>query len=254
MEKIYARPKSMKDMAYTYCPGCSHGVAHNIIGIAMDELDLREKTIACLPIGCSGMATFFVNHDNVGCSHGRAPAAATGIKRMQPDKIVYTYQGDGDLASIGMAEILHCANRGENIITFFINNGIYGMTGGQMAPTTLIGQKTTTTQKGRDANLTGYPMKMCEIISQLEAPVYVARFALNSPQNIMKAQKGIKKAFEIQMAGKGYVFIELLAACPTNWGLSPIDSMEWMENNSIKYFPLGEFKNKIEEGGENDGK
>lgn len=250
MEKIYSRPESINDVPYSYCPGCSHGVAHNLIAESIDELGIREETIGCFPIGCSGFATFFFNFDNMGCSHGRAPAVATGIKRMQPDKTVFTYQGDGDLASIGMAEIMHAANRGENVITFFVNNSIYGMTGGQMAPTTLIGQKSTTTQKGRDAATTGHPMRMSEIIAQLEAPVYVARFALNTPQNIMKAKKGIKKAFEIQNSGQGYVFIELLASCPTNWGLSPTESLDWMAENTIKYFPLGEFKNKLNEGGE----
>ncbi len=247
MEKIYSKPKSMKDVAYTYCPGCLHGVAHNIIANAMDELDIREETIACVPVGCSGMAAFFLNHDNVTCSHGRAPAVATGIKRTKPDKIVYTYQGDGDLASIGMAEIMHCANRGENVTTFFINNGIYGMTGGQMAPTTLIGQKATTAQNGRDAKTTGHPLKMCEIISQMEAPVFVARYALNSPANIRKAQAGVKKALEIQKDGKGYAFIELLATCPTNWGLNPVASIKWMEENSMKYFPQQIFKDTTKE-------
>jgi 2-oxoglutarate ferredoxin oxidoreductase subunit beta len=252
MEKVYSRPKSLKNVSSTYCPGCLHGVAHNLIAETLDDFGLREKTVAFLPVGCSGLGLMYWNVDNIACSHGRAPAAATGYKRMMPDTMVFTYQGDGDLASIGLAEIMHCANRGEKIITFFVNNGVYGMTGGQMAPTTLIGQKTTTSTRGRDVESTGYPLKMCELISQLEAPVYVARFALNSPKNIKKAQKGIRKAFELQMAGAGYVFIELLSNCPTCWGMSAVDSLKWMAENSIPYFPLGEYK--VPEGEEDNGK
>jgi 2-oxoglutarate ferredoxin oxidoreductase subunit beta len=252
MKKVYSRPESLKYVSSTYCPGCLHGVAHNLIAETIDAFGLREKTVAFLPVGCAGLGLYYWNLDNIACSHGRAPAAATGYKRMQPDKTVFTYQGDGDLASIGLAEIMHCANRGEKIITFFANNSVYGMTGGQMAPTTLPGQKTTTSPNGRDVAQTGQPLKMCELISQLDAPVYVARFALNTTKNIIKAKKGIKKAFELNMAGKGYVFIELLSNCPTCWGMSPLESLDWMTENTVKHFPLGVFKDV--EGESDNGK
>lgn len=242
MQQIYSRPEAMTKRPTSYCPGCLHGVTTRIIAEVIDELNINDNTIGVLPVGCSTLGLFHFNIDTISSAHGRAPAVATGIKRCSPDKITFTYQGDGDLASIGLAEIMHCANRGENVTTIFVNNSIFGMTGGQMAPTTLIGQKASTCVTGRDPKTEGYPMKMCEIISQLEAPKYVARFSLDSPANIIKAKKGIKKAFQLQMEGKGYTFIELLSNCPTNWGLSVEDSIQWMRDNTLKEFPLGEYK------------
>lgn len=242
MEKVYAKPTSLKDSGNSFCPGCLHGTAYKLIAEVLDKYELREKTVGVLPIGCSTLNMFYSDYDMITSAHGRAPAVATGFKRCQPDKIVFTYQGDGDLAAIGLAEIMHCANRGENITTIFANNGIYGMTGGQMAPTTLIGQKSTTSPDGRTVAQAGYPIRMAEQIAALEAPVYVARFALNTPANILKAKAGIEKAFRIQMEGKGYSFVELLTNCPTNWGVSSEESLEWIAQKTIPYFPLGELK------------
>lgn len=242
MEKVYSRPKSLTKRPTGYCPGCLHGVVTKLIAESIDELGIQDNTLTVLPIGCSTLGMLHFDTDMVVSAHGRAPAVATGAKRCNPEKFVFTYQGDGDLASIGLSEIMHCANRGENITTVFVNNCIYGMTGGQMAPTTLVNQKATTSPKGRNPETEGYPIKMCEIISQLEAPVYVARFALNNPANIIKAKKGIKKAFQIQLENKGYSFIELLSSCPTNWGIPPEKCPEWIEKNSMNTFPLGEFK------------
>ncbi len=242
MEKVYAKSASLKKTGNSFCPGCLHGTAYKLIAEVLDKYELREKTVGILPIGCSTLNMFYSNYDMITSAHGRAPAVATGLKRCQPDKIVFTYQGDGDLAAIGLAEIMHCANRGENVTTIFANNGIYGMTGGQMAPTTLIGQKSTTSPGGRTVAQAGYPIRMAEQIAALEAPVYVARFALNTPANILKAKAGIEKAFRIQMEGKGYSFVELLTNCPTNWGVSPEESLEWITQKTIPYFPLGELK------------
>ncbi len=247
MEKIYAKPTSLQPVGNSFCPGCLHGTALKLVAEVIDKLGLREKTIGVLPIGCSTLNMFYSNYDMITSAHGRAPAVATGCKRCQPDKFVFTYQGDGDLAAIGLAEIMHCANRGENLTTVFANNGIYGMTGGQMAPTTLIGQRATTCQSGRDSNLAGYPLRMAEIIATLDAPVYVARFALNTPGNILKARAGIEKAFRNQTEGRGYSFVELLTNCPTNWGVSPQESIRWIAEKSIPVFPLGEFRNRQEE-------
>lgn len=251
MENIYSRPKALKHKSSSFCPGCLHGVAHNLIAEVIEELDMIDQSVAVLSVGCSCLSTFYWDIDNVNSPHGRAPAVATGVKRNLPDKLVFSYQGDGDLASIGLAEIMHAANRGENFTSFFINNSTYGMTGGQMAPTTLIGQKATTSPLGRKPETEGYPMKMGEIIAQLQAPVYVARFSLDSPKNILKAKKGIRKAFEMQLQGKGFTFIELLTNCPTNWGMSALKSIEWMRENTLPAFPLGEIKSDL--GGENDG-
>lgn len=243
MQKIYEKSASLLAVGNAFCPGCLHGTAYKLVAETLDKFELREKTVAVLPIGCSTLNMFYSNYDMITSAHGRAPAVATGYKRCRPDNFVFTYQGDGDLAAIGLAEIMHCANRGENITTVFANNGIYGMTGGQMAPTTLIGQKATTCQGGRDAAQAGYPLRMTEIIATLEAPVYVARFALNTPANIIKAKAGIEKAFRNQIEGKGYSFVELLTNCPTNWGVSPEESLKWIMERTIPYFPLGEFKN-----------
>ena len=252
MQKVYEKSASLLPVGNAFCPGCLHGTAFKLVAETIDKFELREKTAAILPIGCSTLSMFYGNYDMIVSAHGRAPAVATGYKRCRPDNFVFAYQGDGDLAAIGLAEIVHCANRGENITTIFANNGIYGMTGGQMAPTTLIGQTATTCQAGRDCQQTGYPLRMAEIIATLEAPVYVARFALNTPANIMKAKAGIEKAFQNQIEGRGYSFVELLTNCPTNWGVSPEESLRWITDKSIPYFPLGEFKNC--QGGERNGK
>ena len=244
MEKVYSRPVCLTDKPTGYCPGCLHGAITQMIGRVVDSLQLQDKIIGVLPVGCSTMGTRSFDFDMVCSAHGRAPAVATGVKRCAPDRVVFTYQGDGDLAAIGLSEIIHCANRGENIVVIFVNNSIYGMTGGQMAPTTLVGMRSTTTPGGRDSSINGYPMRMCEIISQLDAPAYVARFALDCPKNLMKAEKGLRRAFEAQLAGKGFCFIELLSNCPTNWGLSPEKCLDWMRENTMKVFPVGEFKVK----------
>ncbi len=242
MEKLVSRSQSITDRVSGYCPGCLHGVAHRLIAEIVDEMDMRENTVAVMPVGCSTLSYNFWNLDSIHSAHGRAPAVATGVKRCAPDRLVFAYQGDGDLAAIGTAEIMHAANRGENYTVIFVNNSIYGMTGGQMAPTTLTGMKATTSPLGRNPLTEGFPMKMCEILSQLEAPHYIARFALNTPGGILKAKAGIKKSFEAQLAGKGFCFVELLSNCPTNWGLTPLDSLEWMKTNTLPVFPLGTFK------------
>lgn len=244
MQKTYARTASLQPTGSAFCPGCMHGLVCKMIAETLDKFEIREKTVGILPIGCATLSMDYFNFDMIVSAHGRAPAVATGYKRCRPENFVFTYQGDGDLAAIGLAEIMHCANRGEKLTTIFVNNGIYGMTGGQMAPTTLVGQKATTCVGGRDAALVGYPMRMAEIINTLEAPVYVARFALNTPANIMKARAGIEKGFRNQLEGKGYSFIELLSNCPTNWGVTAEESLKWIGEKSIPYFPLGELRNK----------
>lgn len=231
----------MKGVHTHYCPGCGHGIAHRMICEAIDELGIQGDAISMSPVGCAAMMYDYINIDFIEAAHGRAPATATGIKRVLPDKVVFTYQGDGDLASIGMAEIIHAANRGEKICVFFINNAIYGMTGGQMAPTTLIGQKATTCPQGRDAELTGYPIRMCELLTSLQTPAYIERVSLAKPY-IAKAKKAIKKAFQNQIDRKGFSFVEILSTCPTNWGLSPLDAFDWQMKNMIPYYPLGVFK------------
>lgn len=242
MIKVAGRPESMTDKQLHYCPGCTHGIIHRLVAEVMDELGIRENTIGVAPVGCSVLAYEYFNCDMHEASHGRAPAVATGIKRTQPDKVVFTYQGDGDLASIGTAEIVHAAARGEKITTIFVNNAIYGMTGGQMAPTTLIGQKATTAPFGRDPQVQGYPVRVAEMLSTLTGSAYIARVTVNNPQNIRKAKAAIKKAFEAQIAGKGFSLIEVLSTCPTNWGMPPIEALKWLEENMIPYYPLGEYK------------
>ena len=240
----YKRPQSLKSMATPYCPGCLHALATRLVADVIDELQQAENAINVVSVGCSALNLYTWKGDVIGSAHGRAPAVATGIKRCLPERLVFTYQGDGDLAAIGLAEIMSAANRGENFTVIFANNQTYGMTGGQMAPTTLLGQRTTTTRMGRDAFSTGYPMKMCELISVLEAPSFVARYALNTPKGVMDAKRGIKKAFEKQLRGEGFTFIELLTNCPTNWGMYPLDSLEYMNTNTIPYFTPGIFKDK----------
>lgn len=241
--KIYSVPDSwMKNVHTHYCPGCGHGIVHRLICECIDELGIQKDAISMSPVGCAAMMYDYINIDFVEAAHGRAPATATGIKRVHPEKVVFTYQGDGDLASIGMAEIVHAANRGEHICTFFINNAIYGMTGGQMAPTTLIGQKATTCPQGRDAATTGWPIRVCELLAALVTPAYIERVSVATPQYIMKAKKAIKKAFQNQIENKGYSFVEILTNCPTNWGVSAIDSFKWQKDNMIPYYPLGVYK------------
>lgn len=239
---VYCRPAALSDTHTHYCPGCTHGVAHRLIAEVIDELGIREKTIGVAPVGCSVFAYNYFEVDFVEAAHGRAPAMATGVKRVLPDRVVFTYQGDGDLASIGMGEIVHAAARGENITVIFINNAIYGMTSGQMAPTTLPGMKTTTTPTGRDVELTGFPMKMCELLSTLDGATFVARRSLHNPAEIRKAKKAIKQAFENQLAGNGFSMVELLSSCPTNWDIAPVNALKWIEEHMVPVYPLGDFK------------
>jgi 2-oxoglutarate/2-oxoacid ferredoxin oxidoreductase subunit beta len=239
---IYRRPETLTDISTHYCPGCTHGVAHRLIAEVVEEMNIRGKIIGVAPVGCSVFAYNYFNFDFVEASHGRAPAMATGIKRVLPDRFVMTYQGDGDLASIGMGEIVACAARGENITVVFINNANYGMTGGQMAPTTLPGQKTTTSPKGRDVELAGYPIRMSEMLCTLDGASYVVRRSLHDPKNIRLAKKAIRTAFEVQARGLGFSMVELLSACPTNWGMSPTDALKWVETKMVPYYPLNDFK------------
>ncbi len=242
MIKVFSRPKTLTDIPFTYCPGCHHGIIHRLIAEVIDELKIREDTIGVAPVGCSVFAYLFFDCDMIVAAHGRAPAVATGIKRAKPDNIVFSYQGDGDLASIGTAEIVHAANRGEKITVIFVNNAIYGMTGGQMAPTTLEGQITQTSPYGRDPKTMGMPIRICELLSTLKSPVYISRVALTKPAYIIKAKKAIKKAFQCQIDGKGFSLVEVLSTCPTNWGLSPKEANQWLDEKMIPYYPLGDFK------------
>ena len=232
----------MAPVTTTYCPGCTHGISHRLIMETLDEMGKLGETIGVGPIGCSVLAHKFMNVDMLEAAHGRAPAVASGIRRVHPDKVVFTYQGDGDLASIGTAEIIHAAARGEKFTTFFVNNAIYGMTGGQMAPTTLVGQKSTTTQIGRAPEQAGFPIRVCELLATLDGAVYVERVALNSPANINKAKKAVKRAFEVQEQRLGYSFVEFVSTCPTNWGLSPIAAMDFLKEKMLPFYPLGLFK------------
>ena len=239
---VYERPDSLTDLSTHYCPGCTHGVAHRLIAEVLDEMNLKDNTIGVASVGCSVFSYNYFDFDFVQSPHGRAPALATGIKRVLPNRTVFTYQGDGDLASIGMAEIIHAATRGENITVFFINNTNYGMTGGQMAPTTLPGQKTTSCPNGRDVESQGYPIRTAELISQFDGASYVVRRSLNDPKNIRLAKKAIRTAFEVQQRGLGFSMIELLSICPTNWGMTPVSALKWLEEKMITYYPLGDYK------------
>lgn len=249
MQVIAQRPKSLMDVPFTYCPGCLHGVAHRLIAEAMDELDMRNHAMGVAPVGCSVFAYKFFDCDMAQAAHGRAPAVATGMKRARPDMHVFTYQGDGDLAAIGTAEIIHAANRGEKITVFFVNNAIYGMTGGQMAPTTLPNMKTSTSPYGRDVEDIGYPMKMCELLSTLEAPYLIERVSLLSPQEILKAKKVVNKAMKINKENKGFTFVEFISTCPTNWGVESEKAREWAKENMLPMFKIGNFRDKSAEGG-----
>jgi 2-oxoglutarate ferredoxin oxidoreductase subunit beta len=239
---VYERPESLADVSTHYCPGCTHGIAHRIVAEVLDELGVRERTIGIAPVGCSVLIYNYLNVDFAEAAHGRAPAMATGVKRVMPDHVVFTYQGDGDLAAIGTAEIIHAAARGENITTIFINNAIYGMTGGQMAPTTLPGQMTKSSPGGRDVEMTGFPMKMAELLSNMEGSVYVVRRSLHNVREINKAKKAIKIAFQAQLEGLGFSMVELLSSCPTNWGMTPPDALQWVEDHMVPFYPLGDYK------------
>jgi len=239
---VYKRPESLVNIHTHYCPGCTHGVAHRLIAEVLDEMKIRDQTIGVAPVGCSVFAYNYFNCDFVEAAHGRAPAMATGIKRVLPNRIVFTYQGDGDLASIGMAEIMHAAGRGENITVIFINNAIYGMTGGQMAPTTLPGQKTTSSPNGRDVEQMGFPLKMSELLSKMDGSGYVVRRSLHDPANIRKAKKAIRLAFETQQRGLGFSMVELLSTCPTNWGITPLEALKWLEDHMLPVYPVGDYK------------
>jgi len=242
VQVVYKRPDSLTDMPTHYCPGCTHGVAHRLIAEVLDEMQIREKTIGVAPVGCSVFAYNYFDCDFIEAAHGRAPAMATGVKRVLPDNIVFTYQGDGDLASIGMAEIVHAAGRGENISVIFINNAIYGMTGGQMAPTTLPGQVTTSSPSGRDVELMGFPLRMAELLSNLEGAGYIARRSLHDPKNIRLSKKAIRLAFETQVRGLGFSMVELLSTCPTNWGITPLEALHWLEDHMLPMYPIGDYK------------
>ncbi len=243
----YKRPSSLKPTSSGFCPGCMHSLTTKLIADVLDDMGQQENSVHVVPVGCATLNLAYWKGDLVGAAHGRAPAVATGFKRTNPDRLVFAYQGDGDCAAIGLAEIMGAANRGENFTVIFFNNQTYGMTGGQMAPTTLIGQKTTTTRDGRDPMTTGYPMKMCELLATLEAPAFIARYALNTPKGCIEAKKAIKKAFTLQLENKGFSFIELLGNCPTNWGLTPLQTLDYMNTNTIPYFVPGVYKDKYAE-------
>ena len=241
---VFEKPKSLTDVPFHYCPGCTHGIIHRLVAEAIDELGIEGKTVGIAPVGCAVLAYNYFACDMVEAAHGRAPAVATGVKRAEPDNIVFTYQGDGDLASIGMAETVHAATRNENITVIFVNNAIYGMTGGQMAPTSLPGQVTQTSPYGRDVNLCGYPVKVCEMLSQLDGAEYIERVAVNNVKNVRNAKKAIKKAFQNQIDKKGFSLIEVVSSCPTNWGMTPQNALNWLEENMIPYYPLGVYKDR----------
>ena len=242
MAVIFERTPVLTDVPFHYCPGCGHGIVHRMVAEVIDELGIREKTAGVAPVGCAVFAYNYFDVDMYEAAHGRAPAVATGFKRVHPDKYIFTYQGDGDLASIGTAEIVHAAHRGEKITTIFINNAIYGMTGGQMAPTSLVGQKTTTSPLGRDKDHCGEPIRIAEMLATINGSAFIARTALNSTPNLIKTKAAIKKAFEAQLAGKGFSLVEVLSPCPTNWGKSPAEAMDWINDAMIPYYPLGIMK------------
>ena len=244
MKKIFEKPKSLIDVPTHYCPGCTHGIIHRLVAETIDELGIEGKTVGICPVGCSVMAYDYFSCDMIEAAHGRAPATATGVKRARPDTIVFTYQGDGDLAAIGTCETVHAASRGENITVIFVNNTIYGMTGGQMAPTTIPGQVTQTTPYGRDPETAGYPVKICELLSQCDGVALAQRVSVDCPKNVITAKNAIKKAFQNQIDGKGFSIVEVLSTCPTNWGMTPSEALERVRTEMIPYFPLGVYKDK----------
>ncbi len=243
MKKLFKRPLSLKNTRFRYCPGCGHSIIHRLIAEAIDRLEIREKIIGIAPVGCAVFAYDYFDLDMIDIAHGRAPAAATGMKRSSPDSIVFSYQGDGDLAAIGLAEITHAANRGENITVFFVNNATYAMTGGQMAPTTLPEQKTTTTPKGRDVKLLGYPLHVSEMLSAIEGGAFIARTSVDSYKNVIKTKTLIEKAFRCQMQKKGFSMVEILSPCPTGWRMQPEDALNWMRTEMMKTYKSGIFRN-----------
>ncbi len=242
MRKIYTRPRPLKRTPFHYCPGCGHSIIHRVMTELIDEMNLQDRIIGVPPPGCSVFAYYYFDVDMIESAHGRGAAVATGIKRAYPEGIVFTYQGDGDLAAIGTAETIHAANRGERITAIFVNNAVYGMTGGQMAPTTLLRQQTTTTPYGRDMRLEGYPIRMSEMVALLEGAVYIERTAVNSPANIVKTKKAIRKALQVQMDDLGFSMVEILSPCPTNWKMTPLEAWQWVDNEMAKVFPLGVIK------------
>ncbi len=247
MSVVFDKPKALADVPFHYCPGCTHGIIHRLVAEALDELGIEGKAIGVAPVGCAVMAYDYFNCDMIEAAHGRAPAVATGIKRGRPDNIVFTYQGDGDLASIGMAETVHAAARNENITIIFVNNAIYGMTGGQMAPTSLPGQVTQTSPYGRDVLTQGYPVKVAELLSALDGPTYIERVAVNNVKNVKNAKRAILKAFRNQVEGKGFSLVEVVSSCPTNWGMTPSKALEWIDEKMIPYYPLGVYRDKTAE-------
>lgn len=242
MQQVFGRPKSIKKTPFRFCPGCGHSIIHRLIAEVIDELGIRERTIGMAPVGCAVFAYEYFDFDMIEVAHGRPPAAATGMKRTIPDAVVFSYQGDGDLAAIGTAEIVHAANRGENITVFFVNNATYGMTGGQMAPTTILEQKTTTTPAGRECSQAGYPLRVAEMLATLDGVAFMARAAVDSYKNIVTAKRYIEKAFTYQIKGKGFSMVEILSPCPTDWGLSPLKSLEWLRERMMKIYKLGVIK------------
>lgn len=252
MAVVFEKPKALADVPFHYCPGCTHGIVHRLVAEVIDELGIEGNTVGVASVGCSVFSYNYFNCDMVQAAHGRAPAVATGLKRAIPENVVFTYQGDGDLAAIGMAETVHAATRGENITVIFINNAIYGMTGGQMAPTSLPGQITQTSPYGRDVKTAGYPIRVCELLSTLSGTALAQRVTVDTVAHVREAKKAIKKGFENQINKKGYSIIEVVSACPTNWGLSPDEAIKWLQENMLPYYPLGVYKDKTaEEGGEN---
>lgn len=247
MSIVYQKSKGLVDVQTHYCPGCTHGVIHKLVAETLEELGVLDKAVGVAPVGCAVFAYNYFNCDMHEAAHGRAPAVATGIKRSNPELTVFTYQGDGDLASIGIAEVVHAAMRGEKFTTIFINNAIYGMTGGQMAPTTLVGQKATTAPLGRDKDHYGSPLHIAELLSTIDGAAYISRVSVTSVPNIVKAKKSIKKAFEVQQAGLGFSIVEVLSTCPTNWGMTPVNALKWIDETMSVEFPLGVFKDKSEE-------
>ena len=243
---VYKKSEGLSDFSFSYCPGCTHGIIHKLVAECLVDLDVLDRTIGISSVGCSALNYDFFSCDMQQAAHGRAPAVATGIKRVRPDSIIFTYQGDGDLASIGIAEAIHAAHRGENITIVFVNNAIYGMTGGQMAPTTLLGQKTTTSPEGRDASM-GLPLRISEMMATIPGATYIERVSVHNPQHVNKAKKALKKAFEIQKNKQGFTLIEFISTCPVNWGMTPKDAVDWAVDKMIPYYPLGVFKDKTKE-------
>ena len=250
MAIVFVKTRMLTDKPFHYCPGCTHGIIHRLVAEALDELGIGDKAVGVAPVGCAVFAYDYFNCDMMEAAHGRAPAVATGIKRVLPDRAVFTYQGDGDLASIGTAEIVHAATRGEKITVIFVNNAIYGMTGGQMAPTTLPGQVTTTSPYGRDVSHCGYPVRVSEMLSTLNGPAYIERVSVHDVPHIKKAKAAIKKAFQLQMEGKGFTLVEVLSTCPTNWGKTPKEAFEWLKSDMLPTYPLGVYKDITTEGGQ----